>query len=62
MLFAFILFACQPTTSSTVTILDNGQVITLQTKERIPAALLAEANITLGPNDRVLVDGLAYCT
>jgi uncharacterized protein YabE (DUF348 family) len=58
LLVAFLLFACQPNTSSSVTILDNGQIITLQTDERTPASILAEAGITLNTNDRLLVNGL----
>src|SRR5512140_1728798 len=54
---AFLLFACQPVTPQPVTILDQGQVTTLHTEERVPAALLAQAGITLGLNDRVLVNG-----
>jgi len=54
----FLLFACQPTTLPIVTIIDNDKIITLQTDERIPSALLNQAGITLGPNDRVLLNGL----
>src|SRR5512144_2118974 len=57
LLFAFFLFACQPKASPTVTILDNGKVITLQTDERVPNALLSQAGLTLNANDRVLVNG-----
>jgi len=55
----FLLGACQPITSSTVTIIDNANVITLQTDERVPSTLLDQAGITLHPNDRVLLNGLA---
>ena len=54
----FFLFACQPTTPPTVTIIDNGNPIILQTEERVPVALLVQAGITLNPNDRVLSNGL----
>jgi len=57
LLLSFFLFACQPATSSTVTILDNGQVFILQTNERVPATLLAQAGLTLNSNDRILVNG-----
>ena len=57
LILAFTLFACQPATASTVTILDNGQVITLQTEARVASALLSQAGITLNPNDRVLLNG-----
>ncbi len=53
----FFLFACQSATPSTVTILDNGRIITLQTNQRVPSALLSQAGITLNTNDRVLVNG-----
>jgi uncharacterized protein YabE (DUF348 family) len=56
--FAFFLLACQPTTSPTVTIIDNDQIITLQTNERVLSALLNQAGITLNANDRVLLNGL----
>jgi resuscitation-promoting factor RpfB len=55
---AFLLFACQPAAPATVTILDQGQITTLHTEERVPSALLTQARITLGPKDRVLVNGL----
>ena len=55
--YAFLLFACQPASPSTVTILDNDQIISLQTDERTPSALLAQAGVILGSNDRVLVNG-----
>ena len=58
LVFVFFLFACQPTTSPTVTIIDNVSIITLQTEERIPSALLAQAGITLNPNDHILSNGL----
>ncbi len=55
---AFILFACQPAASPTVTIIEGDNVITLQTDERVPAAILAQAGITPNPNDRLLLNGL----
>ena len=58
LLSAFCLFACQPAAPSTVTIIDKDNIITLQSDERIPSKLLAQAGITLGPNDQVLVNGL----
>jgi uncharacterized protein YabE (DUF348 family) len=56
---SFLLFACQPTTHPTVTIIDNGKISILQTDERIPSALLKRAGITLNPDDRVLLNGLS---
>lgn len=53
-----ILSACQPATPAPITILDQGKIISLQTKERAPSALLSQAGITLGANDRILVNGV----
>jgi uncharacterized protein YabE (DUF348 family) len=55
---AFILLACQPPPSPTVTIIENEQIITLQTNERDPEALLNQAGITIKSNDRLLLNGL----
>src|SRR5687767_15650394 len=56
--FSFFLLACQPTTAPTVTIIDNKQIVTLQTNERVPSALLNQAGITINPNDRLLLNGI----
>ncbi|HXF84159.1 MAG TPA: hypothetical protein VNK49_02120, partial [Anaerolineales bacterium] len=53
-----LLFACQPSISQTVRIIENDQVITLRTNERLPSAILAQAGITLNPKDRLLLNGL----
>jgi uncharacterized protein YabE (DUF348 family) len=55
---AFFLLACQPSPSPTVTIIDNEEIITLQTNERAPRALLNQVGIVINPNDRVLLNGL----
>jgi len=52
------LFACQPTASSTVTIVEDNKATTLQTDERVPSTLLNQAGITLNSNDRILLNGL----
>jgi resuscitation-promoting factor RpfB len=57
-LFTFLLFACQPSTPSTVTVIDHDQIFSLQTAERVPSVLLSEAGIALDNEDRVLVNGL----
>ena len=57
LVFAILLFACQPAAPSTVTILDNANIITIQTDERIPSALLREAGVSLDTNDRVISRG-----
>lgn len=54
----FLLFACQPAASPTVAILEDEKIITFQTDERVPSAILAHAGITLNPNDRLLLNGL----
>jgi uncharacterized protein YabE (DUF348 family) len=59
LVLVFFLFACQPATPPTVTIIDGDQIITLQTDERVPSAILAQAEITLNPKDIVLSNGLA---
>jgi len=58
LILAFFLFACQPSTPQTVTIIDGENIITLQTDERLPSAILAEVGITLAPEDRILLNGL----
>ncbi len=58
--FTFFLFACQTTTSPLpVTIIDGEKILTLQTDERVPSAILAGAGITLNPKDEVLSDGIS---
>jgi len=48
---ALFLFACQPAIPPTVTIIDSGQVITLQTDLRNPTSILAQVGIKLNSND-----------
>jgi len=57
-IFAFILFACQPSAPQIVTIVDGDQILTLQTDERVPLAILNQAGITFNSNDAVLLNGL----
>jgi len=58
LILTFLLFACQPVTPPTVTIIDNNKVTALQTDERVPSALIPQAGLTLDPNDRILSNGL----
>jgi hypothetical protein len=58
LVFSFFLLACRPTTSPTLTIMEDDQIITLHTDERVPFALLKEAGITLKPDDSILLNGL----
>ena len=53
-----LLTTCQPAPSPTVTIINDDRIITLQTSERVPSALLSQAGITLNSNDRLLLNGL----
>src|SRR5688500_3058534 len=55
----YFLVACQPDTLPIVKIIDNQQVHTLQTNERVPSALLSQAGLTLHANDRLLLNGLS---
>jgi uncharacterized protein YabE (DUF348 family) len=55
---ALLPLACQPITPPTITIIDHEQIVTLQTTERVPSALLEEAGIALNPDDRILLNGL----
>lgn len=52
------LSACQPASSSVI-IIDGENIYRLQTSERAPRVLLAQAGITLQPNERVLFNGNA---
>jgi len=55
--FTFLLSACQPASLPTVTIIDNETPITLQTEERVPSALFAQAGLDFSPNDQDLLNG-----
>jgi uncharacterized protein YabE (DUF348 family) len=53
---SFLLSTCQSKTS-TITILDGDLVVSISTASTVPAEILANANITLGQNDRLLYLG-----
>ncbi len=55
---ALFFLGCQPSSPRTVSVIDGDQLVTLQTDERVPSAILSEAGITLAPEDRVLVNGI----
>jgi len=58
-LVLLLLNSCRPQpVSIPITILDSGQIYSLTTAERIPAELIAEAELSLAPGDRVLVNGV----
>jgi uncharacterized protein YabE (DUF348 family) len=54
----FILLACQPAAAKSVTVLDGSQIYTLAPASLIPAEIFAQARVNLGPNDRVLFNGM----
>jgi resuscitation-promoting factor RpfB len=58
LLFAMSLLSCQPVSPTTIILIDNGQVFALQTDERNPSALLAEAGLSLDPPDDLLLNGI----
>jgi uncharacterized protein YabE (DUF348 family) len=55
-----LLSACELTMPPTVRIIDtpSGKIITLQTDERMPSAILSQAGIPLNHNDSILLNGL----
>ncbi len=59
LLALFFLAACRPapSPSSVVYILDNEKTYAQTTSSRIPAEILAQAQITLNPADRILCNG-----
>ncbi|MDI6770035.1 MAG: ubiquitin-like domain-containing protein [Anaerolineales bacterium] len=61
LILAVVVFStasCQPKVSqNAIQIVDGDQVYTLATAERLPSKLLAEANISLSPTDRLLYLG-----
>jgi uncharacterized protein YabE (DUF348 family) len=58
LVFTLILFACQSSAPQSITIVDGDQIISLQTDERVPSAILNQAGIILNPNDTILLNGL----
>ena len=56
--WVLFLFACRANVLPTVTIIENDQIIRLQTNNRIPSTLLNQAGVTVNLNDRVLLNGL----
>lgn len=53
------LSACQPN-AGTITILDDGNIITVNSNERVPLVILTNAGIVPGVNDRVIVNGIPH--
>ena len=54
----FFLFACQPNTPTTVTIIDNEQIHSVVSDQRVPLILLTQNGIVPQPNDRVFLNGI----
>ncbi len=59
--FVLILFlsACQPNSMS-ITILDGETILRVNTSERVPLVILADAGIVTGAKDRVIVNGVPH--
>jgi uncharacterized protein YabE (DUF348 family) len=55
---SFILLACQANSTSTVTVIDGGNIVNIESMERVPLTLLAEAGMVPHPFDRVLSNGI----
>ncbi|MBI5353767.1 MAG: G5 domain-containing protein [Chloroflexi bacterium] len=55
----FFLLSCQPNPSSSITIIDGGQITNFNSSERVPSVLLTQNGITLRANDRVLSNGVS---
>jgi resuscitation-promoting factor RpfB len=53
------LSACRPN-AGTITILDGGNTITVNSNERVPLVILTNAGIAPGVNDRVFVNGIPH--
>ena len=64
LVFAVFLLAaaCGPARppATSTTILADGQTITLPASTQIPVELLKQAGLNLGPNDRLLLNGIPY--
>jgi len=59
-ILSLFLTSCQPQPPSPITIIDGEQIHTLNSDERIPVDLLAEARITLASEDLLLVNGNSF--
>ena len=59
-MLSLILFSCVPQSPLIITILDGEQIQTLVINDRIPAHILAEANISLTPVEQLLINGQPF--
>jgi len=61
---ALILFllvsACEPQSPAQIIMIDGEDVQTIVTLERVPLLILTQAGLTIGSNDRVLVNGILW--
>jgi uncharacterized protein YabE (DUF348 family) len=55
-----VLFACQPNSPQSITIIDGETLLTVNSSSRTPLLILTEAGITPHPTDRVLVNGMPF--
>ena len=55
-----VLASCQPKTTSSITLIDGGQIFKADSTERIPLELFTQNGSAPRPNDRVLVNGIAF--
>jgi uncharacterized protein YabE (DUF348 family) len=52
------LFACQPNSLQSITIIDGETILNISSGARTPLLILTEAGITPQPADRVFVNGI----
>jgi uncharacterized protein YabE (DUF348 family) len=61
---ALILFllvsACESQSPAQIIMIDGDDVQTIVASERVPLLILTQAGLTIGPNDRVLVNGILW--
>lgn len=53
-----LVISCQPQSPAQVTIVDADDVQTIVTSERVPLLILTQTGLMIGPNDRLLVNGM----
>ncbi len=54
----FLLISCQPKTTSSITIINDGKVYSFTSTERVPLILFTQNGIVPTPKDRVLFNGI----
>ncbi|GAB4424870.1 MAG: hypothetical protein Kow002_14400 [Anaerolineales bacterium] len=58
-ILSLVLISCQAQTSSTVTVLENGNIHRVQTGEHVPLLIITSANIPFTPSDQIYLNGQA---